>query len=62
LGGAFEELVVDLRSGFEAVAPRAADGTGVRVLRRMVEYRVGELVDLRVEDGIYGHSSYAVGW
>jgi hypothetical protein len=32
LGGAFEELVVDLRCGFEAVAPRVVDGRGVRVM------------------------------
>jgi hypothetical protein len=32
LGEAFEELVVDLQYGFEAVAPREVDGRGVRVL------------------------------
>jgi len=32
LGGAFEELVVDLRCGFEAAARRVVDGKGVRVM------------------------------
>jgi hypothetical protein len=32
LGEAFEELVVDLQCGFEAVTPAAVDGRGVRVL------------------------------
>jgi hypothetical protein len=32
LGGAFEELVVDLRYGFEVAAWQVVDGKGVRVL------------------------------
>ena len=32
LGGAFGDLLVDLRCGFEAGAPTAADGRGVTVL------------------------------
>ena len=59
--GAFEELVVDLRCEFEAVAPRTVDGKGVRVFRHMAGYRVGELVYLRAEDGICGYASYALG-
>jgi hypothetical protein len=31
LGEAFEELVEDLRCEFEALAPRTADGGGMRV-------------------------------
>jgi lipopolysaccharide biosynthesis regulator YciM len=60
LGEAFEELVVGLQYGFEADAPREVDGRGVGVLRRMVGYRVAELVDLRARN--CGHSSYVVDW
>ena len=45
---------MDLQCGFEAVAPRAVYGRGVRVLWRMVECRVGELVDPRARN--CGHS------
>lgn len=61
LGEAFEELVEDLRCVFEAIAPRTVDGGGVRVILHMAGYRVGELVDLREEDGICGYASYALG-
>jgi len=57
----FEELIADLRLEFEAVAPGAVDGSGVVALQRMVEYAVGEVFDLQVEDRICGYLSYALG-
>lgn len=50
LEGASEELAVDLRSGFEAVALGMVDGSGEGGVQGMVGCRVGELVDLRVGD------------
>ena len=54
LEGASEELAVDLRFGFEAVAPWMVDGSGEGVVRGMAECRAGGLVDLRVGDGSSG--------